>query len=46
MSMAARSSDLDKQKPGTNFQEEGHTLTPPRGQNGSEDPEVFGSTRS
>ena len=44
--MVARSSDLDEQKPGTNIQEEGHTLTPPSGQNGPEDPEAFGSTPS
>ena len=42
MSMAARSSDLDKQKPGTNIQKEGHTLTPPSIQNGPEDPEAVG----
>ena len=44
MSMAARSSDLDDQKPGVNIQTEGHTLTPPGGWNGPEDPEAFGST--
>ena len=43
MSMATRSSDPDEQKPGTIVQKEGHTLTPPSGQNGPEDPEVFGS---
>ena len=44
--MATRLSDLDEQKPGTNIQKEGHTLTPPSSQNGPEDPEVFGSTPS
>ena len=44
--MAARSSDLDNQKPGINIQTEGHTLTPPSSQNGPEDPEAFGSTPS
>ena len=39
--MATRSSDLDNQKPGVDIQTEGHTLTPPSGQNGSEDPEAF-----
>ena len=46
MSMAARLSDLDEQKPGTNSQKEGHTLTPPSNQNGPEDPEAFGSAPS
>ena len=46
VSMATRSSDLDEQKPETNIQKEGHTLTPPSGQNGPEDPEAFGSTPS
>ena len=46
MSMASRLSDLDEQKPGINIQEEGHTLTPPSGQNSPEDPEGFGSTPS
>ena len=46
MSMAIRSSDLDEQKPGTNIQKEGHTLTPPSSQNDPEDPEAFGSTPS
>ena len=46
MSMAASSSDLDDQKPGVNIQTEGHTLTPPSGWNGPEDPEAFGSTPS
>ena len=46
MSMAARLSDLDEQKPGTNIQKEGHTLTPPSSQNGPEDPEALGSTPS
>ena len=32
-----------EQKPGTNIQKEGHTLTPPCGQNGPEDPEAFGT---
>ena len=44
--MAARSSDLDEQKPGTNIQEEGHTLMQPSGWNGPEDPEAFGSAPS
>ena len=46
MSMATRLSDLGYQKPGTNIQKEGHTLTPPSGWNGPEDPEAFGSTPS
>ena len=47
VSMAARLSDLDDQKTGViSIQIEGHTLTPPSGQNGSEDPETFGSTPS
>ena len=46
MSMAARSSDLDNQKPGINIQTEGHTLTPPCGQNGPEETELFGSVSS
>ena len=46
MSMADRLSDLDEQKPGSNIQKEGHTLTPPSGQNGPEDPEAFGCTPS
>ena len=46
MSMAARLSDLDEHKPGTNIQEESHTLTQPSGQNGPEDPEAFGSPPS
>ena len=46
MSMAARLSDLDDQKPGINIQTEGHTLTPPSGQIGPEDPEAFGSAPS
>ena len=44
--MAARSSDLDDQKPGINIQIKGHTLTPPSGQNGPEDQEAFGSAPS
>ena len=44
--MAARSSDLDEQKPGTNIQKEDHTLTPPSSPNDPEDPEAFGSTPS
>ena len=44
MSMATKSSDLDDQKTGVNIQTEGHTLTPPSGQNGHEDTEAFGST--
>ena len=44
--MATRSSDIDEQKPGTNIQKEGHTLTPPSGQNGPKIPEVFMSTLS
>ena len=46
VSMATRSNDLDKQNPGTNIQEEGHTLIPPSGQYSYEDPEAFGSTPS
>ena len=46
VSMATRLSDLDEQKPGTNVQKEGHTITPPSGWNGPEDPEAFGSTPS
>ena len=46
MSMATRLSDLDDQKPGINIQKEGHTLTPPSGQNGPEDLEAFGSAPS
>ena len=46
VSVATRLSDLDEQKPGTNIQEEGHTLTPPNSQNGPVDPEAFGSTPS
>ena len=46
VSMATRLSDLDYQKCGTNIQKEGHTLTPPSGQNGPEDPEAFGSAPS
>ena len=46
MSMAARSSDLDDQKPGVNIQTEGHILTPPSGWNGPEDTEMFGSAPS
>ena len=46
MSMAARSTDLDDQKPGINIQTEGHTLTPPSGLNDPEDPEAFGSVQS
>ena len=44
--MAARSSDLDDQKPGSNIQTDGHTLKPPSGWNGPEDQEAFGSTPS
>ena len=44
--MAARLSELDEQKPGTNIQKEGHTLTPPSRWNGFEDPEAFASTPS
>ena len=44
--MATRLSDLDEQKPRTNIQKEGQTLTPPSGQNGPEDPEAFGNTPS
>ena len=46
LSMAARFSDLDDQKPGINIQTEGHTLTPPGGHNGPKDPEAFGSAPS
>ena len=46
MSMAAQSSDLDDQNPGTSIQKEGHTLTPPSGWNSPEDPEAFGSAPS
>ena len=45
-SMATRLSDLDKQKPGTSIQKEGHTLTPPSSWNGPEDQEAFGSAPS
>ena len=44
--MATKSSNLVKQKPGTNIQKEGHTLTPTSSWNGPEDPEVFWSTPS
>ena len=44
MTMAARSNDLDDQRPGINIQTEDHTLTSPSDQNGPEDPETFGST--
>ena len=44
--MVSGLSDLDNQKPGNNIQTEGHTLTPPSGQNGPEDPEAFCSTPS
>ena len=43
MSMAARLSNLDEQKPGTNIQKEGHTLTPLSGQNGPEDRRHLGA---
>ena len=46
VSMATRLIDLDQQKPGTNVQKEGHTLTPQSGQNGPGDPKAFGSTPS
>ena len=46
MSMVTRSSDLDDQKPGVNIQTDGHTLQPPSGWNGPEDPEAIGSTPS
>ena len=46
MSMAARLSNLDDQKPGINIQTESHTLTPPSGWNGPEDSDAFGSTPS
>ena len=46
MSMATRSSNLDDQKSGVNVQTEGHTLTPPRSWNGSEDTQAFGSAPS
>ena len=46
MSMAAKLSDIDDQKSGVILQTEGHTLTPPSGQNGPENPEAFGSTPS
>ena len=46
MSMATRSSDLDDQKSIVNIQTEGHTFTPPSGQNGPEDPEAFGNAPS
>ena len=46
MSVATRLSDLDDQKPGTNIQKEGHTLTPPSSWNGPEDQEAFGSVPS
>ena len=44
--MAARSSDLDNQKPGGNIQTEGLTLIPPSSWNGPEDHEAFGSAPS
>ena len=44
--MAIKSSALEDQKTGVNIQTEGHTLTPPSGQNGPEDIEAFGSTPS
>ena len=46
MSVATISSDLDDQKSGVNVQTEGHTLTPPSGQNGPEETEAFRSTPS
>ena len=46
MSMATRSNDLDKQKPGTNVQKKGHAFTLPSGQKGPEDPETFESAPS
>ena len=46
MSMAVSLSNLDDQKPGVNIETLGHTLTPPSGQNGPEDPETFGSAPS
>ena len=46
MSMAARLSDLDDQKPGINIQTEVHTFTPPSDQNIPEDPKTFGSAPS
>ena len=46
VSMAARSSDQDDQKSGVNVQTEGHTFTPPSGQNGPKETEAFGSAPS
>ena len=43
--MATRSSNLDDQKSGVNSRQ-GHILTPPSSQNGSEETEAFGSTPS
>ena len=45
-SMATKLSDLDDQKSGGNIQTEGHTLTPPSGQNSPEETEAFGNTTS
>ena len=43
-SMATKLSDLDDQKSLANIHTDGHTLTPPSGQNGPEEAEAFGST--
>ena len=44
--MATKLINVDDQKSGVNLWTEGHTLTPPSGQHGPEDPEAFGSTPS
>ena len=44
--MAAQSSDLDDKKSGATIQTEGHTLTPPNGQNGPKKTEASGSALS
>ena len=45
-SMATKLRSVDDQKSGVDIQTKGYTLTPPSGQNGSEDTEAFGSTPS
>ena len=46
VSMAAKSSDLDKQISGANLQIEGHTPSLPSGQKGLEEIEASGSAPS
>ena len=46
VSMVAKLSNIDDQKSGVNLQTEDQTITPPSGQIGPEDPEVFGRTPS